>query len=1396
MAEAANVGTGSDISKSFNWLSRNRRGIAYISYSQFSHLSATSFEFGSRGYAARCNYGGELLNLSSLSPQHGLIFANGDFSPSLHASIARGQLETGGPSTFGLKVSMDQPPYHPSLLFGNKAGSHFRLGNMLERGSFNYRWPFNEYALLLNEDSRDDMDKDRWKVIKDKMLVQKRKEWNAERKSPEEIIQHELEVVDEVDRVFMQEKVYDEEKRKLSNERMSEKEIERILASKEEIMANEVKERLKKAKQNRKHGVAGEVSGTEKETGTCVMFSFIKDGILYQVVRIEQDFWSAADPSTCHIFPDDAHIVLTVGGPVQFRHFGPNPAVSGLYCHADKPSKQPCKSEPPLTTSLGPCEKIMYTDEEIKLEARVYQLNTNAEVEKYEELLLIPSKSDGDNGVEACGMTAYHAICKLSTRNGPIKKKNATFVASFCLSESSTSPKPWPAVPPSSEEIFNYVGANPKDKLSRKSATGAMWDTIFLKHYLRSNSLSPLAEVHLIGRCLEKIIHVDILPIHHSSTQKSERCDALVSNIFIKATVDYRALFWKIRFLIKVHLFLGRVIQHSLQVSKSTNDDGRSGNHSASLSDLDPVDKETMRDIAAEQQRRIQNRIEGVVRFLVLALREPNSSPFTNVDNSGDMSNYYYMMITLWYSIRNFSSEKPSTPTSLCSEQPSFHWERSLMQGLGEKAEHAAHLPNNDENFGMVNKDKIPLLQWYQYGSILELCRLGYLPPIWNRQDRLPRRVHQLRNAALVASAAKYSSRSPYSANDEIVDRLAFLGYELGLEEGLDRNSHTVASFARKRVKERDFTRTINPGWLPAEGDGSIDGPWEVNALCHHSRLMVVNLEYDQPMAKSSDWRSEDQREEEVELYKGKLFHFINSEATLVPCWDRSHLRARKGWAHSEATSVLGSTLLDIHKQVFKDPLSGMKPSGSPRSYNDGTKKVVQEMWFIETLMSKQTKMLERTTPEAGLAPPIEWAQTWRPPREYHPETFIHSLEDTPHLYRHPYIGRVKLPHSLREYVLLPKEVPAEGFNKGHLQSMGDLRYIYLADILSNGDNIEYAGLTPGATTVRINGQIAVRRGGQEELVRRLQDSLVDLDVRHRFLRAKETGSNRPTKVLEEPKDETWSWCPPRITRKGRDLEAQRESSGGTRPSLPYQYRKEFMDDEPISLLAHFDKLVDTIGDDPKAKHRHELRIACFELQVSSFVLATNSFGDFSKCTIISQLIDQPKLREISEEARNLYRIFIHQPQTARCLVFLLVLGKINGEIAQQYEKAVNVVSSILNLEKCFSEEVETWPEDKEAVRQFQLGLWSLESLYKLQYSLKLSLDSIVEARDKLTGEVKEGCRSRSEPLERLCQESQDTFENSLTQLTAVASKLAQDIELNSRYKDAVTLTKLFSCPA
>lgn len=48
-----------------------------------------------------------------------------------------------------------------------------------------------------------------------------------------------------------------------------------------------------------------------------------------------------------------------------------------------------------------------------------------------------------------------------------------------------------------------------------------------------------------------------------------------------------------------------------------------------------------------------------------------------------------------------------------------------------------------------------------------------------------------------------------------------------------------------------------------------------------------------------------------------------------------------------------------------------------------------------------------------------------------------------------------------------------------------------------------------------------------------------------------------------------------------------------------------------------------------------------FKPEVSSIILSTNSFGDFSQCTVVSEFMDHNRMKNISEEARELWQKFM-----------------------------------------------------------------------------------------------------------------------------------------------------------
>jgi len=126
-------------------------------------------------------------------------------------------------------------------------------------------------------------------------------------------------------------------------------------------------------------------------------------------------------------------------------------------------------------------------------------------------------------------------------------------------------------------------------------------------------------------------------------------------------------------------------------------------------------------------------------------------------------------------------------------------------------------------------------------------------------------------------------------------------------------------------------------------------------------------------------------------------------------------------------------------------------------------------------------------------------------------------------------------------------------------------------------------------------------------------------------------------------------------------------SSNTAESSSGESFQSHFPDDRPVKPPDDWE---DRLGE-----------VSHFELEVSSIVISTNTFGDFSKCTILSELIQQEDMERLVDDARMLWQKFMHQPQTGRCLIVFLVLGRICHIIAENYDQSLHALVPIMGLE-------------------------------------------------------------------------------------------------------------------
>lgn len=549
------------------------------------------------------------------------------------------------------------------------------------------------------------------------------------------------------------------------------------------------------------------------------------------------------------------------------------------------------------------------------------------------------------------------------------------------------------------------------------------------------------------------------------------------------------------RFLVNTHQFLQVLSKFGEGLHQTKNENGinntaednprgevRNENGSVSSEEhtktphyllLPDVDSAELSKMVEFQRSRLQECLRSIIRYIVKALLVPPSGMPPNImpDNHipGE-TNYYYVMMTIWYVARYFPRDSSSDWSRL------WDYTRSIRKSLNLSAPSPlssnGRLPPDNWSFQVTDKEKVSLLQWYHYGSILNLCNQGILDESWKDGPDLKWRVLRLAKAAKVTAASKLCSRLQYAADDEIIDRLSFVSDELGLEYLPDGQVGYVAMSAVKRVKSRDHTRLINPGWLPVGEEGPTSGPWEIHALCHHSRLIVLVLE----KRAGQDHRTKQHTKEEADTVKQRIYGFLNAEGTLVPCWERAHAKARKGWLRSEATSVVATTLLLIQKKRIWDRINEPRAPAS-LSHSLSPPDANMSLRRMESITRDKSDFdsFDKNTNETGQLPPVAW-ETFRPPRLYHPKGFLNSLEDTPGLYKTDQLIKASIPASLSGFITAARDVVIPFTHKTLEEAVkGSL---WLWDITATTPRQEEQGATWGIRPLHSDSDQAERERG------------------------------------------------------------------------------------------------------------------------------------------------------------------------------------------------------------------------------------------------------------------------------------------------------------------------------
>ncbi|KAH8592658.1 hypothetical protein B0O99DRAFT_629484 [Bisporella sp. PMI_857] len=323
--------------------------------------------------------------------------------------------------------------------------------------------------------------------------------------------------------------------------------------------------------------------------------------------------------------------------------------------------------------------------------------------------------------------------------------------------------------------------------------------------------------------------------------------------------------------------------------------------------------------------------------------------------------------------------------------------------------------------------------------------------------------------------------------------------------------------------------------------------------------------------------------------------------------------------------------------------------------------------------------------------------------------------------------------------------------------------------------------------------------------VKELSDSLVDQEVRHRLL-VSLTSRRLPVDLLrlfvyvlhremvDGFENHTLQVSKFVLQKRTSSVVAYitlRSWSLDESMSEPSDNVNNMTDPESHYLSEEAISLPKSLREAFKRRERKELHDAPpgMELKVSSIGISTNEFGDFSKCSVITDLIHRDEMELLGETVQGIWNSFIHQPQTGRFLVFSVILGFICREITRHYDDAIREFVRKFKFDNLSASYLSdsAWLQGSEAEGQLQLSLWSLEGLYKLKNTMALSIRTIEQAKEDLHREIEDGPGRRSEELEKIRLKHEEALERSLAELRAIQTRLERKAELNSRYSTALS---------
>jgi hypothetical protein len=309
------------------------------------------------------------------------------------------------------------------------------------------------------------------------------------------------------------------------------------------------------------------------------------------------------------------------------------------------------------------------------------------------------------------------------------------------------------------------------------------------------------------------------------------------------------------------------------------------------LSPERPEEATNIRRVQASYLRRIRYHLHGALVWVANVeippwdLLSPATSPF---HGPGDACNdspdretgeemELYAPIIIWYVMKN------------CRDSLPPHFFINLAQNMSRLEDQ--YQGSVDLNEEMDLNSELNILTWYFYGSLNSIYHFlideGFSSHLQRGAPALAEFVRRMKGFKKKAEKSMDSAKQPtmgtYSTDDESIDRLAFLGIELGfLSQQASTQSSSCYAQSRKKVLDRLPTKIMNPGVTDISGKVPISAPWELSSVNHHSRLSL--------------WNQSDLDDNDLETTRNDCLRFLTPNFHYIGTWDMSRIDVAALW--------------------------------------------------------------------------------------------------------------------------------------------------------------------------------------------------------------------------------------------------------------------------------------------------------------------------------------------------------------------------------------------------------------------------------------------------------------------------------------------------------------------